>query len=581
MTQETWEVAALQRRIRAARGELPADLVLRGARVVNVFTGQVQVAEVAVCDGIIVGVGQGYRAREERDLGRAFLAPGFIDAHLHMESSLLRPAELARLLVLHGTTAVVADPHEIANVMGLEGIRFMLAETEGIPLDVFLTAPSCVPSSALETAGARLEARDLAQLKTFDRVLGLGEVMNFPGVLAGDPALLAKLIIFKEDIIEGHAPLLSGRDLQAYIVAGIGSDHETTGPSEGREKLAQGMYVMIRQGSSARDLAALAPLATAAAWQRLCLVTDDIDAGDLLAEGHLDGVLRQARQLGIDALTAIRLCTLSPAWRFGLKGRGAIAPGYRADLVVLEDLDRFRVRSVYKDGRLVSEAGALVDVPPLAGLGFDHATRTVRLGPLTPERLRIPHRPARARIIEINPGSLLSRTAYAHVPAQDGWVQTDSARDILKLCVLERHHASGRAGLGLVRGFGLRSGALGSTVAHDAHNMVLVGVDDHDMLIAAETLAAMGGGLVVVAEGRPLAQLALPLAGLMSDRPYLEVVAALSHLKKAASSLGCNLAEPFMDLSFVALPVIPEIKLTDKGLVNVTQGQFVPLFMDD
>jgi len=571
------ELERWRRRLAVAKGEAEADLVLTGGVVANVFTGEWLNGEVALYDGVVAGVGQGY-AGPRLDLGGRYLLPGFIDGHLHLESSLLTPRELARALLPWGTTAVVADPHEIVNVRGLAGLEYLLAASEGLPLDFFFMLPSCVPASPLETAGARVEAADLAPWRGHPRVLGLAEMMNFPGVIAGDAGLWAKLALFPDGPVDGHAPGLSGKALQAYRLSGIASDHECTTAAEAREKLRLGFYLMAREGSLAKNLADLLPGVPDAAWRRVMVVTDDCHPLDLEG-GHLNRRLARLVELGMDPLRAVTLVTLNPAEYFRLRDRGAIAPGYRADLVAVADLRDFRVELVFKDGRLAAGQGEvrgeLPPAPPPPGPpGF-------QVKGLTPEAFSPPVEGERVKVIGLIPGQLLTAKLVLPTPVRDGRLAADPDRDLLKLAVIERHHGSGRIGVGLVQGFGLRQGALASSVAHDSHNLVVAGATAEDMLLAAEHLIRLGGGLAVAAGGRVLADLPLPVAGLLSPAPLTEVAAALRRLHTAYRELGGTLPDPFMALSFLALPVIPALKLTDLGQVDVARFQVVPLFGEE
>ncbi len=568
----------MQRRLRVARGEAPADLVLAGGQVANVYTGQWQQIDVALFDGIIVGLGDYEGPRMEVQGG--YIMPGLIDGHLHLESSMLTPRELARALLPLGTTTVVADPHEIANVWGAAGLDYLLAGSQGLPLDFFFMLPSCVPASPLETAGARLEAADLADYRAHPRVLGLAEVMNFPGVVGGDAGLLDKIALFPQGPVDGHAPLLSGRGLNAYRLAGIGSDHECTQLTEAREKLALGFYLMLREGSLAKNLADLLPAVTAASLRRTMLVTDDCHPEDLLESGHLNALLRKAVSLGLDPLQAIIMATLNPAEYFRLRDRGAVAPGLKADLVVAADLKEFQVQKVFKDGKLLVDGGRLV-TEPVSPEVLAPTVSAFRVKEFPVEALSPAAAGDKVKVIGLVPGQLLTEKRVLPAPVKDGRLAADPTQDLLKLAVVERHHGSGNLGLGLVQGFGLRRGACASSVAHDSHNIVVVGAEEADMLQAVRHLTALGGGLAVVADGRVLADLPLPIAGLMSPRPLNEVAAAYGRLKAAYRELGGTLPDPFMALSFLALPVIPELKLTDLGLVDVSRFQVVPLFGED
>lgn len=566
--------------LRVSRGEAAADTLLSGGWVVDVFTGEVRRANVAIKDGRIAGVDAGYRrARQTLDITGRYVVPGFIDGHIHIESSLLAPPEFARLCVLHGTTTVIADPHEIANVLGPRGVDYILLSTAGLPLDVFIMVPSCVPSSGLETAGGRIDARTVERFLSHPRVLGLAEVMNYPAVMMGDPAVLAKVRAAQRagKRVDGHAPGLTGMALQAYAAAGIGSDHECVGREEAREKLRAGMRVFIREGSAARNLETLLPVAQGFALRRCCLVSDDRHPSDLLYQGHLDSVVRRAIALGVAPVAAIQMVTLNPAEFFGLGDRGAVAPGYLADLVVLGSLEAVDVRMVLKNGRLVVASRRLRVQPP--EVKVSGVRDTVHLPRLTVKDFQIRATGKRCNVIRVVPGQIVTERHIQEPTVKDGYVVPDTGRDLLKLVVIERHQASGRMGKGLVSGFGLKKGALGSTVAHDAHNVVIVGTNDRDMLLAARALERMGGGYVAVADGRVRARLPLPIAGLMSDRPAPQVVAALRALLAQAQRWGSRLENPFITLSFLALPVIPELKLTDQGLVDVNRFELIDLFV--
>lgn len=574
-------VEGLKERILAARRAIAADLVLKGGKVVNVFSGEIQERDVAFYDGIIVGIGVEYRGKEEVDLRGKWVVPGLIDGHLHIESSMLPPSRLAAELLVHGTTTIVSDPHEIANVLGLDGVRFMLQDSRSIPFDTFFMAPSCVPATHLETAGATLRASDLYALKDDPRVLGLAEMMNFPGVIMGDNDVLEKIDLFRDKILDGHCPLLGGHDLQAYLTAGIRSDHESTQRREGLEKVSNGMMLMIREGTSAKNLEELLPLINERNARRFCIVSDDLHAEDIKRQGHLDSTLKKAVGLGLDPVAALQLVTLNPAEYFGLRDRGAVAPGYRGDIVVFNDLEDFQVALVYKNGRKVVDSGELIDFPVKQDDGISlESTRhkPLRIAPMGPDTLRIQHMEGKARVIELVPGQLITSMRLEEVKSDGRYVATDTDLDVLKLCVVERHQASGRVGLGLVRGFGLRQGAIASSVAHDSHNVIAVGVSDDEILRAVERVKEMGGGLAVVAGNDMLAEAPLEIAGLMSTESLDTLVRQLQGVKEACQRLGCNLEEPFMMLSFLALPVIPELKLTDRGLVDVNRFQIVPLF---
>ena len=556
-----------------ARGEEKTELLLRGGRLVNVFTGEIESGDVAVHEGRIAGIGE-VEAEKVVDLDGAYLCPGFIDGHVHIESSMVTPPEYARTVVPAGTTAVITDYHEIANVLGMEGIRYMMDLGRGLPLEIYVMLPSCVPATPFETAGAVLEAEELISLRDEEGVIGLGEVMNFPGVINADPGVMAKLKAFAGKPIDGHAPGLGGRLLDAYIAAGVESDHECVDVGEAREKLQKGMYIFIREGSTARNLEALLPIVNPATERRCLFVDDDRQPDDLLEHGHMDHILRRAVALGLDAVVAVRMVSLNTARRFGLRHLGGIAPGRQADLVVLEDMKDFRVLQVFKKGIKVAEGGKyLPEVMP---------------GPPAPGAMNIAWEKIAGiairadgeamLVIGVVPDQIVTRKLVERPRVENGLAVSDVSRDLLKICVFERHRGTGKVGLGFIKGFGLREGAMASTVAHDSHNLVAVGVGDEDILAAVRAVETMGGGQAVVERGRVLADLPLDVGGLMSSLPLHEVRERLRSLKGAASRMGCVLEDPFMTLSFMALPVIPELKITDGGLFDVGAFCHVPLF---
>ncbi len=567
-------------RVQVARGERIADLVLRNANLINVCSGECYLADVAIVDGIVAGIsapGDGYKGQQERDLQGRWLSPGLIDGHMHIESTMLVLPEFARLVVPRGVTAVMLDPHEFANVMGVEGIRYVLATGEGLPLSAFVLLSSCVPASSYESPFRALSVNDLLPLLEEKRVLGLAEMMNMPGVLHGDEQVLAKIAATRQKglVVDGHAPGLSGRDLSAYAAAGVMSDHECTTVEEARQRLRLGMWLMIREGSAARNLDTLLPLVKELHPPRVFFVTDDRDPQDLTTRGHIDSMVRRAIELGLDPVEAIRLASYNTAQYFRLYDRGAIAPGFVADMVVLDDLATFRVESVYKDGTLVAREGALLVDLPAAEIGT--ATGTVHIGNITEADIEIAGKPGLVEVIGIEPGQITTRHLREEAPLRDGKIVADPARDLLKLVVIERHHASGRVGLGLVKGFGLRKGAIASSVAHDAHNIVIAGVSDSDIVHAARILQEIGGGFACVVDGEVRACVPLPLGGLVSPLPVTELVQQLRVLDKAASELGCTLDHPCMTLSFLSLSVIPSLKLTDQGLIDVESFSLLPL----
>ncbi len=566
----------LRERILAARGREAPDLVLKHARVVNVLTNEIYPADVAIHEGHVVGVGE-YRGPNEIDLAGAHLLPGFIDGHLHVESTMLASGEFARAVVPHGTTSVVVDPHEIGNVLGAPGIRMLLASTDGLPLNFFVNIPSCVPASEMETGAFVLTADDMETLLDEPRVVGIAELMNFPGVLAGDPAVLAKaeLGLRRGVPIDGHAPGVTGKDLCAYVAAGIESDHETTRAEEAEEKLRLGLWLMVREGSTEHNLRELLPVVRRLRARRALFVTDDRAPNDLLHQGHLDHAVRLAIAEGLDPVEAIAMASINPAERFGLKRIGAVVPGYRADLVVADDLHNLRAKLVLKDGRVAARDGVPTFRPPR--FDYSAALDTVHIGPLDESSLTIPATGPRCRVIGVVPHQIVTRHLVEEPTVVDGRIVADPARDLLKFAVVERHKATGDVGVGVVKGFGMTAGAIASSVAHDAHNIGVVGVTDGDMVAAVNAVVEQRGGLTVVRDGQVMARLPLPIGGLMSDLPFEEVAARLEAVEEAASALGCTVWRPFMVLSFLALSVIPSLKLTDRGLVDVDAWELVPV----
>ena len=562
----------LRELISVARGETPADLLLKDARIVNTFVGEIEQGDVAIYGDRIAGIGDYDKAREVIDLQDGFLAPGLINGHTHIESSMLHPARYAQAVVPRGTLAVVTDLHEIANVCGSRGIKFVTDWAQKLPLDMLFMAPSCVPATQLETSGARISSREVKRILAHPKIIGLGEMMNFPGVVSGDEEVLKKISAAEGRVIDGHAPGLAGKELNAYLSAGILSDHESTTLDEGREKLRRGMYLMIREGSSEKNLDALLPLVTDNTYKRCFFVVDDRSCSDLLREGDIDAVVRKAIGRGLDPVRAIQMATINPAEYFRLHGRGAIAPGYMANFITITDLTKLEIDTVFYKGKPVAKQGKPLFLPPLVTLELKD---TVRLKSPTVKSLRIAATGETHPVIEIVPGQIVTKKAVEKVKVVDGAVASDVDRDILKLVVVERHKASGNIGVGLVKGFGLKKGALASSVAHDSHNIIAVGADDLDILKAIEEIKTLQGGLVVCANLEVLASLPLPIAGLLSPEPLDVVVSQHEKVERAAASLGNLPPAPFAVLSFLALPVIPELRLTDLGLVDVVEFKLI------
>jgi adenine deaminase len=567
----------LAQRIEVARGDRPADLLLTSARIIDVFSGQVVHGNIAIAGGHIVGSGD-YEAIKKIDLKGLFVAPGFIDSHVHIESSLVSVSEFVRAVLPCGTTTVIADPHEIANVLGTEGIRYMLCSAENQPMNLRFCLSSCVPATHMETAGAVLSAKDLELLMGHEAIVGLAEMMNFPGVIQAEAQVLEKIMLSHSHRkpVDGHAPGLSGKALNAYLTAGIGSDHECTTAKEAREKLAAGMHIMVREGTGARNLHDLLPVIDATTARRMMWCTDDRHPHDLIEEGHIDSIVRQAIDLGLDPILAIQMATLNPAEYFRLSNVGAIAPGRLADLFIFRNLYSPAPEAVYSRGRLVAEHGVLLpDIEKPAPVAIARSMNVRR----DAINFEIAARGQNVRIIELVPNQLITHEAIEPVLIRDGRAISDPSRDMLKLAVIERHTHSGRMGLGFIRGFGLKQGALAASVAHDSHNLIVVGVEDEDMKAAAGAVIEMGGGFAAAAGGKVRAKVPLPIAGLMSELPVAAVRRQMDEIIQAARQMGCGLSDPFMALSFVSLPVIPELKLTDHGLVDGVRFEVVPLFV--
>jgi adenine deaminase len=564
-------MSELSARIRQGRGAEPADLVLKGGTVFCVVTGAMIPGDVAICGDTVVGIGHTYQGRREIDVAGKVLVPGFIDTHLHIESSLVTPFEFDRCVAPRGVTTAICDPHEIANVAGVPGIRYFLDASAQTVMDIRVNLSSCVPSSPMETAGARIEAADLVPLMEHPRVIGLAEFMNYPGVIYEDPGCMAKLEAFQGRHIDGHAPLLSGRDLNAYVAAGIRTEHEATSAAEATEKLQRGLRVLIREGSVSKDMVALAPVLDIATSPYLCLCTDDRNPLDIAEHGHLDHMIRSLIAMGRPVLAVYRAASLSAAEAFGLKDRGQIAPGKRADIVVMDRLEECRADLVLCGGVVVGPEAfaARGTVAPVA-------RGSVKARVVGPQDFRHSGTLDEVPVIGIWPGKILTEHIREVVPALDGDRRPDPARDLMRITVIERHGVNGNIANGFVRGFGMQAGAIASTVCHDHHNIAVVGADYADMALAANRLGQIEGGFVVVKDGAVLAELALPVAGLMSLEPFEAVHGRLVALRAAARSLGVVLEEPFLQLAFLALPVIPHLKITDHGMVDVDRFEVIP-----
>ncbi len=564
--------------ILAARGDLAPDLVLKNARIVNVFTKEIESGDVAIKDGYIVGIGE-FDGEEEIDVGGRIICPGLIDGHIHIESSMISPSEFAGAVAPHGTTAVIADPHEIANVAGEEGIRYMLEASAGLPVDIFFMLPSCVPATPLDESGAELSADELEPFYKEERVAGLAELMNSFGTVRADEEIIRKIHGANSygKRIDGHAPFLTGKDLNAYITAGVRSDHECSSAEEAIEKLKLGQYIMIREGTAARNLEALLPLFDDKYCDRCMLVTDDKHGSDLIDNGHIDYIIRKAIRAGKDPLNAIKMATLNAAMYFGLKDRGAIAPGYIADIIVLSDLEEFTVEKVFKNGRLTVDGGKNVRAiksPSIDKEKYPRVFNSFSLREIKPSDLEIRDEGTKKRVIKVIPGQILTEELIMESSSK----QAEPDKDIIKLAVIERHKGTGHTGVGFVSGYGLKKGAIASSVAHDSHNLIVAGCTDDDMALAANTVRENGGGLAVVCDGKVLSSLPLPIGGLMCEMNVNEVEDILRVMKEQARQLGVNEGiDPFMTLAFTALPVIPKLRLLTQGVVDVDKQSYVPV----
>ena len=566
-----------KRIIKSARGEGKVDVLFTNARIINVFSGEILPGSIGVTDGYIVGFGS-YSAEREVDIEGRFMAPGFVDAHVHIESSMTCITEFARAIVSYGTTSVVADPHEIANVLGTGGIDYMLRSSDKQPINIYFTLPSCVPATDMETSGAKLGSNDLLPYLNNNKIVALAEMMNYPGVIYEDPEVISKIENAKKyrKPVDGHAPGLSGKDLYAYLSAGVSSDHECVTAEEAMEKLMAGMHIMIREGTNAKNLKDLLPIVNERTSRRIMWCTDDRHPHDLLEVGHIDSIVREAIRMGLDPVTAIQIATINPAEYFGLNDVGAIAPGRLADFVIFTNLESPLIEQVYCKGLLTVEQGEIlpetkrpepVFVPPSMNVRIDEIDFSIKA-----ESKNI-------RVIDVIPNQVITGQIVTEATISGGMAVADISRDILKIAVVERHKGSGSSGKAFVKGFGLKCGAIASSVAHDSHNIIVVGTNDEDMKASVRAVVEMGGGLAATCNNEIRAGLPLPIAGLMSQEPILQVREQMDNLISAARELGAKLRDPFMTLSFLALPVIPELKITDKGLIDVVQFKIVPLFV--
>lgn len=562
--------------IKVARGLEKAELVIKNANIVNVLSEEIHKGDIAIEDGLIVGIGENYSGHKEIDVNGAYVTPSFIDGHVHLESAMVLPKEFAKVVLPAGTTTAIIDPHEIANVFGLHGISFMHAAIKDLPMNVYTMLPSCVPATPFETSGFDLNSYDLSLLIDKPWVLGIAEMMNFPGVLNLDKTVMAKLELAKsrDKRIDGHAPFLTNKDLCAYIASGVKSDHECTTPKEAIEKLRLGMYIMIREGTAAKDLNALIPVLKNCNTRKCIFVTDDRHPSDL--KEHINGMIRKSVEAGVDPIKAIQCASLNTAEYFGLKDLGAIAPGYRADLLILPDLKTFKPDFVLKDGKIIVENGKLIT--PVEQTETPSMRGSVNVKWIEPNDFKIEAKSDTVKTIEVIPHQLITKSITSKIKIENNNAVSNVESDTLKICVIERHRATGNIGKGFVKGFNLKSGAIASTVAHDSHNMIVVGTNDRDMYLAAVELVKTQGGKVVVDNGKVISKLPLPIAGLMSDNNFEFVIDKCAELNNAAHSIGCTLDDPFMTMAFMSLPVIPELKITDKGIFDTEKFDFIDIF---
>ncbi|HOL62569.1 MAG: adenine deaminase [Elusimicrobiales bacterium] len=570
------KVENLKKEIDISLNKNKIDLLIKNAKLINTFSGDIYKTDIAVHNGKIVGFGE-YSAKNVIDAKGMYVAPGFIDGHVHIESSMVKIPEFAKVVMPCGTTSVVIDPHEIANVLGIEGIKYMLSSSIDSMLGVYVMLPSCVPSTALETSGATLSSHDLSLLLNDERILGIAEVMNYPGVIHKDTDLLKKIAIANGKIIDGHAPFLSGKQLYAYVSSGIRSDHECSEIEEAREKLRAGMYVMIREGTAAKNLKSLIGLVNVSNSRKFIFVTDDRHLDDIENEGHINYLVKKAIEYGVDPVKAIQMATINTAEYFGLKNLGAILPGYFADFIIFDNFKRMNIKMVFKNGIMVSKDGKVFD-----GIIKEYKEKlrgTINVKWIEHEDFALKAEGKKARVINVIPNEIITKMSVEEVKVDGGYVSSDTEKDILKIAVIERHMASGRIAKGLVRGFKLKKGAIASSISHDSHNIVVIGTHDGDMYQAAVGVVKMQGGIAAALNGQILESLPLPVAGLMSDRSAEFVKTKIKRLREVARYLGSELPDPFMAMSFLTLPPIPEIKITDRGIIDANKFKVVDLFV--
>ncbi len=572
-------MARQEKLIQVARGLEKADLVIKNANIINVLSEEIHKADIAISDGIIAGIGDNYEGKQEIDVNGGYVSPAFIDGHVHIESTMMLPLEFAKAVVPCGTTTVIIDPHEISNVLGLHGISYMHEAVKNLPLNVYTMLPSCVPATPYETSGFDLNSYDLALLIDSPWVLGIAEMMNYSGLLNLDKNVLAKLDLAKskDKRIDGHAPFLSGKDLCAYVASGVKSDHECTNPKEAIEKIRLGMYIMIREGTAAKDLDALIPVLKEHNTRKCMFVTDDRHPKDLKV--HINDMVRRAVESGVDVIKAVQIGSLNTAEYFGLKNQGAIAPGYKADLLILPDLKTFKPDIVIKDGKIAAENGKLLK--KYSNFESPSVRSSINVRWIEQKDFQIKGKSKFVNTIEVIPHQLVTKSSVCEAKFENGLLDSNTETDTLKIIVMERHRATGNIGKGFVKGFNLKSGAIASTVAHDSHNMIVIGTNDFDMYTAAVELVKMQGGKIVVNNGKVISKLPLPIAGLISDKDFDYIIKHCEELNEATRTLGCKLDDPFMTMSFLSLPVIPELKITDKGLFSTKKWGFVDINEDE